>query len=165
MKLLQDGIKVVLYICIVKPIPMLSKSCKYAIRATLYVAAQSESNSWSKLGDIANAIQTPVAFTAKILQTLVKNNIIESTKGRSGGFFISKSRAEETKLKGIVDVFDGEDIYTGCVLGLDGCNDEKPCPAHDDYVIIRNDFRRLFENTSIAGLSADLKAGTTFLKH
>lgn len=143
---------------------MLSKSCKYAIRATLYVATQSESDSLSKLQDISKAIQSPEAFTAKILQTLVKNGIIESTKGRSGGFFISKSHAEEIKLKNIVDAFDGDEIYTSCVLGLDACHDEKPCPVHDNYVLIRTELRKLLEKTSIDKLSEGLKAGTTFLK-
>lgn len=143
---------------------MLSKSCKYAIRAALHVATQSESGSLSKLQDISRAIQSPEAFTAKILQILVKNNIIESTKGRSGGFFIGSSRAEEIKLINIVDAFDGNEIYSGCVLGLNACHDEKPCPVHDNYVIIRTELRRLIENTSLAKLSEGLKAGTTFLK-
>lgn len=41
---------------------------------------------------IAEQINSPVAFTAKILQKLVKSNIVCSVKGKHGGFEIEKNK-------------------------------------------------------------------------
>ena len=70
---------------------MFSKSCEYAIRATIFIATQSQSNANIGIKEIAKEIDSPIAFTAKILQVLVKNNILKSTKGVGGGFMILKN--------------------------------------------------------------------------
>ena len=69
---------------------MFSKSCEYGIRATIFIATQSYLNNRTGIKDIAKKIDSPEAFTAKILQILVKANIIHSTKGVGGGFEIPK---------------------------------------------------------------------------
>ena len=67
---------------------MFSKSCEYAIRATIFIASKCCENRKVGLKEIADAIDSPTAFTAKILQKLSKNKIINSTKGVNGGFEI-----------------------------------------------------------------------------
>lgn len=61
---------------------MFSKSCEYAIRATIYIAKQTKQDKRVGIKDIANAINSPNAFTGKILQQLSKAKIIESAKDR-----------------------------------------------------------------------------------
>ena len=63
-----------------------SKACEYGIRASIYIAQQSLNDERASLKDISREIGSPEAFTAKILQTLVKNKIIDSIKGSHGGF-------------------------------------------------------------------------------
>jgi len=120
---------------------MFSKACEYGIKATLYIAEQALHND-EKIGvkDIAKQIESPEAFTAKILQILSKNKIIKSLKGPSGGFYIPKEQLENIKLSAIVMAIDGDYIYKGCGLGLSQCNEEKPCPVHDQFKEIRNEF-------------------------
>ncbi|MET0760542.1 MAG: transcriptional regulator, partial [Flavobacterium sp.] len=48
---------------------MFSKTCEYGIRASIFIASQSYQNNRIGLKDIAKKIDSPEAFTAKILQT------------------------------------------------------------------------------------------------
>ena len=64
---------------------MLSKSSKYAIRAVLYLALNSNESKKYSPKDIAEAVNLPAPFLAKTLQELTRRNIISSVKGRNGG--------------------------------------------------------------------------------
>ena len=141
---------------------MFSKSCEYGIRATLYIAQQSKKGVRPNLGEIAKAVDSPEAFTAKIMQKLAKHGVIESRKGPSGGFFIAaKSKA---KLIDIVLAIDGDKIYNGCGLGLEECTEAHPCPLHDEFVSIRGNLKEMLENTEIIGLAGNLDSKHTFLR-
>ncbi len=143
---------------------MFSKACEYGIRASLHIAVQSEAGRRTSLKEIAFATNSPEAFTAKVLQQLVKNKIIESVKGPTGGFEIDRSRMESIKLSQIVSAIDGDDIYKGCGLGLSSCNEVCPCPVHERFKIIRGQLRDMLETTSLRELAQGLKEGMTFLK-
>lgn len=144
---------------------MFSKACEYGIKATLYIAEQAL-NSDKKTGvkDIAKAIDSPEAFTAKIMQILTKKKIVNSSKGPSGGFYIPKAKLEKIKLSAIVKAIDGDEIYMGCGLGLSQCNEEKPCPVHDQFKEIRDGLANMLNNTSLLELATGLDSGLTFLK-
>ena len=97
---------------------MFSKACEYGIKAAIFIAVNSEQETRVSLVDIAREIDSPVSFTAKILQTLVKSGIINSIKGPSGGFEIKKSKAGKIKLSKVVLAIDGDSIYKSCGLGF-----------------------------------------------
>ena len=96
---------------------MFSKACEYGIRAIVYIALQSLENKRASLKEIAQKIDSPEAFTAKILQQLAKNQIIVSVKGSTGGFEIARDKMDEVKLQHIVQAIDGDSIYVKCGLG------------------------------------------------
>ncbi|MBX7094469.1 MAG: Rrf2 family transcriptional regulator [Flavobacteriales bacterium] len=143
---------------------MFSKACEYAIRATLYIAVQSEKGERCGIKEIAASIDSPEAFTAKILQTLSRNKIIESVKGPNGGFFIEPTQAKKIKLSEIVFAIDGDGVYKGCGLGLNDCNAKKPCPVHNQFKQIRDDLRKMLESTSVNELSHNIHKGGAVLK-
>lgn len=143
---------------------MFSKACEYGIRATVYVAVQSLEKQRVNLKEIAKAIESPEAFTAKILQQLVKNNIVHSVKGPSGGFEIDRTLMKQVKLAQIVSAIDGDSIYMGCGLGLKECDEKKPCPVHEKFKEVRDGLRHMLETTSVEELSLGMKDGLTFLK-
>lgn len=143
---------------------MFSKACEYGIRASIYITEQSLRNTKVSLKDVAKAIESPEAYTSKILQQLVKNNIIKSDKGPTGGFSINNQIMEKITLSSIVSAIDGDTIYTGCGLGLKECNEKKPCPVHNQFIIIREKLKKMLETTTIKSLALDLEKGLTFLK-
>ena len=142
----------------------MGKACEYGIRASIYIAGQSHKDKRVSLKDIAKEIGSPVAFTAKILQELSKNKIIDSVKGPSGGFQIEQKRIHKIKLSHIVLAIDGDSIYKGCGLGLKECSEKVPCPVHNQFKAIRNNIISMLENTNLSDLSLGLKDGSTFLK-
>ncbi len=128
---------------------MFSKACEYGIRATIYVAQQSELDKKVGVKTIAKAIESPEAFTGKIMQQLTKNGFVHSVKGPYGGFFMDQTSIKETKLSDIVTLFDGKKAYLGCVLGLRSCSDTHPCPLHKESVPIIQGLKQLLETKTL----------------
>ncbi|MCF8464078.1 MAG: Rrf2 family transcriptional regulator [Flavobacteriales bacterium] len=143
---------------------MFSKACEYGIRATLYIAQNSSAGNRVSLKEISEKIDSPEAFTAKILQQLARNQIIISYKGPNGGFQIDESSLETICLNQIVDAIDGDAIYRGCGLGLHECNANEPCPLHDQFMTIRNELKKMLESTTLGQLTEGLLEGITCLK-
>ena len=143
---------------------MFSKACEYGIKSTIYIAEQSIDGKRVSIKEVTKAINSPEAYTSKILQQLKKNEIISSDKGPGGGFSIDNITMEKITLKDIVYSFDGDKIYKGCGLGLNQCNAVKPCPVHHEFAIIRDGLTRLLEETTIKSLALQLQGGLSFLK-
>lgn len=143
---------------------MFSKTCEYGIRAIIYIANASKKEVRVGLKEITKEIDAPEAFTAKILQILVKQSILDSVKGRNGGFAISLRKMESIKLCEVVFALDGDKIYNGCALGLKKCNEKKPCALHDKFQSIRQDLKNMLTQTSIYELSEGLEEGVIWLK-
>ena len=141
---------------------MLSKACEYGIRATIYVARQSLKGRRSNLKEISAAIQSPEAFTAKILQQLVRNSIIISTKGVKGGFETDIETIHTLPVSRIINAIDGDAIFNRCVLGLRECSDKNPCPLHYKYKVIRKEIANMTDGTLLINLVRGLK--TTVLR-
>ena len=143
---------------------MFSKACEYGIRAAIYIAEQSQQDRRVGLKDVAKAIESPEAYTSKILQQLSRSSIIRSDKGPTGGFSMGKQELEKVKLSTIVSAIDGDQIYVGCGLGLKKCNEKMPCPVHNQFKVIRDELKKMLETTTVKSLSLDLEKGLTFLK-
>lgn len=143
---------------------MFSKTCEYGIKATSHIAYQSQLGKRVSLKDIAAAIDSPTAFTAKILQQLSKVGIIHSIKGPNGGFEIPEHLLDKLCLSDVVVAIDGKSIFVECGLGLKACNEDKPCPVHNQFKLVRASLRQMLETTSIRDLSNGLHEGLTHLK-
>ncbi len=141
---------------------MLSNSCKYAIRAILYLALNgSKSN---KIGSkrIAEEMDIPAPFLAKIFQTLSKEKIIKSTKGPNGGFYLTKKELSKTLLD-IIECIDGLDIFNNCFLGLPKCSDESPCAIHHIIVPFKRALKEEVFNKTIAEIAEETRKGKSFI--
>ena len=143
---------------------MFSKTCQYAIKAIIFIAGKSLKGQRVSLKDIAKEIDSPFAFTGKILQKLAKNKLIESIKGATGGYYIDENKLESMRFYQIIYAIDGDTIYNGCGLGLQRCNAKKPCPVHHKFAAIRDSLKEMFTSTSILELATSLETGNTYLK-
>ncbi len=141
---------------------MLAKSTEYAIRALVFIQLQNWHNKRAGVVEIAKEIEAPEAFTAKILQTLSKHQIIGSMKGRGGGFFFSES-SENLTLFRVIQVMEGEAIFHKCGFGLKNCSDINPCPLHDKYRSIRDGFFNIAHSETIHLLSLKVSEGKAVL--
>ena len=135
---------------------MLSKACEYGIRAAVHVAHKSQNDERVGLKEIAAAIDSPEAFTGKIMQQLSRNGIVQSVKGPSGGFWMDKKSMKTVSVRDIVEVIDGDKLYTKCGLGLNKCDDAHPCPVHGQYKLIRDKVIEMHSKTLVADLARKL---------
>ena len=144
---------------------MFSKSCEYGIRATIFIASKCCENRKVGLKEIAVAIDSPIAFTAKILQKLTKDKIIHSTKGVNGGFEVFQNDLQTIRLIQIVEAIDGNSVFSGCGLGLENCSETHPCPVHFEFKEIKEQLFIMLKNTSLEQLALEVKSGSSFLKY
>lgn len=131
---------------------MFSKETEYALRSLVYIQAQNNKGSNPGVVEIANEIDSPQFFTAKILHRLVKLGFIESKKGRNGGFRFNPAKPGLT-LKECIVAIEGERLLTGCGFGLKHCDASNPCPMHDEYAAIRDALDQLTSTMTIRELA------------
>ncbi len=74
---------------------MLSLTCKTAIKAVIYLASGFERGQKSSIKEIATDINASEHTVGKMLQTLVKEGVINSSKGPTGGFFITTKQKNQ----------------------------------------------------------------------
>ena len=113
----------------------------------IYIAANEQEGKRTGLREVTDAIGSPGAFTAKILQQLVKGRLLESFRGPSGGFVLPKGK--RILLHDVVMVIDGAHLLKDCVLGLPECSSLNPCPVHDKFLVIREHLANTLLNTEI----------------
>jgi len=134
---------------------MLSSSCRYGIRAVIYIASQSSSKNKTGIKQISKDLNLPSPFLAKILQQLAKQKILSSSKGPHGGFSLLKDPRKITLID-IVNTIDGYDTFTDCIMHNGSCEgvekEGKHCPLHQDYEKSRQELIKLFSNRTIHDL-------------
>lgn len=143
---------------------MFSKACEYAIKSAIYIAEQSISEHRVNVKEVSKAINAPEAFTAKILQQLCRENLLESLRGKTGGFIFSKEKLHQIKIYDIIAVIDGVGIFTNCGLGLKECSSTNPCPVHDDFKVIRDGIYNMARKFSLYDLALKTEQGIFRLK-
>lgn len=143
---------------------MFSKACEYGIRAVIFVAAQSLRDERASLKAIAQEIESPEAYTAKIMQQITRKGLVHSVMGPTGGFKLEEKQIRQITLSDIVDAIDGQAIYRSCGIGLKECDPSHPCPLHDQFAVIRNNLQSMLENTRIYDLATGLEGGLTCLR-
>lgn len=138
---------------------MLSNTCKYALRALIYLGKYSEGNSRIGIKKISEDLSLSSPFLGKILQNLVKQKLLVSTKGPNGGFGLGKKPSEIT-LWDIVTKVDGEEFFTNCLISLTPCTTHDPsrpfCPIHSQYVKLRAEISSFYKDTTLEIISADI---------
>jgi Rrf2 family protein len=141
---------------------MLSYTCKTAIKAVIYLASKFDSGENAGIKEIAEYINASEHTVGKLLQTLVKQGIINSVKGPSGGFYISKEQIKQPIIN-IVEAIDGKNIFKECGLGLSKCSPAHPCPIHDEYKEARGMIEKLFTRKKISDLCEPVNNGLAHL--
>ena len=141
---------------------MLSLTCKTAIKSVIYLASKDESGGKSGIREIADFIDASEHTVGKILQTLVKEEVINSTKGPNGGFYITP-RQKNLPVMNIIEAIDGKDVFKQCGLGLSKCSSTHPCPIHNDYKIIRDLFEKLCREKKMKDLCDPVNNGLAYL--
>ena len=146
---------------------MLSNTCKYAIRAVIYLAVNDEDGKKIGIKQISKELDIPTPFLGKILQSLAKQKLLKSTKGPHGGFCLGRS-ADEITLFDIVSIIDGSDVFTNCLIGMHSCKSNGKegyaCPVHDQYSAIRKQMFEFFSGETIAKILSNMEDKADYVK-
>lgn len=106
---------------------------RYAIQGMVVLARQPQS-SYCLLEDVARAGKMPKNFLSKIFQDLVRAGLLESRKGRGGGYGLARS-ADSIRLMEIIEaVQDHFSEQSHCLLRPTACSQEKPCVLHESVL-------------------------------
>ena len=136
---------------------MLSNTCKYAVRAAVYLALNTDKTTKVGIKVISGDLSIPSPFLAKILQVLAKHNLFSSTKGPNGGFGLLKDPFKIT-VYDIVTLFDGNDLFEKCLISLRTCKEDgNICPMHETYIGIREKIKAMFKEQTIGNLASEIK--------
>lgn len=134
-----------------------SKTCEYAFRAVVEVAMASRQGARLTLPSIAERIEAPQAFTAKVLQNLAREGVVLSQRGPNGGFEMPPELARNVNLRKVMKAV-GEDVdRSACVMGLRQCGVDEPCPLHEQFVGMKDEMVRILKTTYVAKLVDDME--------
>jgi len=129
---------------------LLSKSCIYGLRASLYLA-YNKNDGYISIKEIAKELDISFHFLTKILQQLTAEGYMESYKGPNGGIKLSK-KGLDSSLLDFVATIEGGELFTECVLGLPGCGSSVPCALHENWVSTRNGIVKMLQDATIQDL-------------
>ena len=136
---------------------LLSKTSEYALQALIYLAAQPPGESVLSR-DISDYLHVPAQYLAKILQDLAKRGVLDSFKGRGGGF-VMRPGAEQLNILEVVEIVEGQPFGQGCVLGLKACADETACPVHTQWKPLKAEVVGLLSKQTIGSMAEAVRAG------
>lgn len=134
---------------------MLSKKTQYAFKALMYLA-QKSSDEPVLIAEISQQRNIPLKFLESILLELKKDGILESKKGKGGGYHLAKS-PDKIFLADVLRLIDGPIALLPCVslhfYKQCGECDEKHCGLHRIMIEVRDANLAILENKTVADIS------------
>jgi len=135
---------------------MLSNKAQYAFRALTYLVDKYDQGP-VLISDIARKKKIPLKFLENILLELKKAGILESKKGKGGGYYIKQDPAK-TSIASVVRIVNGPIAMLPCVslYFYQRCKncDEKNCGIHDVMEGVRDATLNILENRTLKDLAS-----------
>ena len=98
---------------------------------------------------MADELGVPAQYLAKVLQDLARTGLLQSTRGRGGGFRLARP-SDEIHLLEVVEAIDGPRFAEeGCLLDLPECSEEDPCPLHSQWKEIKASLLKTLGETTL----------------
>ncbi|MEO6317010.1 MAG: Rrf2 family transcriptional regulator [Chitinophagaceae bacterium] len=134
---------------------MLSKKSQYAFKALMYLAQHTDKGP-VLIAEIAKKKKIPLKFLENILLELKKAGVLESKKGKGGGYYFAVSPSQVPVAK-VIRLLDGPIALLPCVSlhFYERCKncDEKSCGLHDMMVNVRDVTLKVLEKRTVADLA------------
>jgi Rrf2 family protein len=134
---------------------MLSKKAQYAFQALMYMA-EKPANEPTLIAEIAKKRKIPLKFLENILLQLKNEGVLESKKGKGGGYFF-KIPPKDVPLARVIRIIDGPIAMLPCVslYFYERCRncDERRCGLHDMMTQVRDSALKVLERKSVADIA------------
>lgn len=130
---------------------MLNQSAEYALRVSVRLAHLAP-DTWAQASDLAKELDLPANYLSKLLHQLAAAGVLQSRRGRGGGFRLQRAAGELT-LGDVVATFDPPARYRECFLGAAKCSAATACEAHDMWKPIADAMIVFLSQTTLAQLA------------
>lgn len=94
-------------------------------------------------------LDIPHQYLRHLLTSLSKSGFLKGSRGREGGFMLSKP-TDEIFLADIIDSTEGLDVFNTCIMGFKECPFENTCTMHETWVDTRERIIDILKTTSLA---------------
>ena len=135
---------------------MLSKKSKYALKA-LMVLAKEYGQGPVLISDVAQREGIPRKFLELILLELKNQGILQSKKGKGGGYFLRR-KPDDITFGEVIRVLDGPLAAVSCVsqtayMACAECVDEQTCGVRLAMKEVRDATARILDHTTLADVN------------
>ena len=136
---------------------MISKKAKYAIHALVKLARDREKGP-VLISEISKEGHIPQKFLEAILLDLKRAGILNSKKGKGGGYYLIK-KPEEVNMADVLRLFDGALALLPCVTykyyeRCEECTDEQTCGIRRVMQQVRDETVRILKDSTLATVLA-----------
>ncbi len=135
---------------------MLSKKAQYAFQALMYMA-DTQPDRPTLISEISEKRNIPLKFLENILLQLKNAGVLDSKKGKGGGYYF-RIPPKDIPLARIIRLIDGPIAMLPCVslYFYERCKncDEGRCGLHDTMVLVRDAALKILENKTVADISS-----------
>ena len=128
----------------------LSKKSEYALMAVRYLAINSNGKYFTAR-DIAEYYDIPYELVAKVLQQLVKKNLVHSSQGVRGGYALARS-SEHISLMEIISAIEENYNITNCMnenSSQNDCTHFDCCMIRDPLIKVQREIDKVFHNMKV----------------
>ena len=133
---------------------MLSMKSQYAFKALTYLSEKFNEGP-ILISEIAKKKKIPLKFLENILLELKKADILDSKKGKGGGYFL-KTSPDKVKVATVIRLINGPIAMLPCVslYFYERCKncDQKHCGLHDMMIEVRDATLSIVENRTLKDL-------------
>jgi Rrf2 family transcriptional regulator, nitric oxide-sensitive transcriptional repressor len=126
-----------------------SKTTSYSLNILSFMANHSDVNMSADY--LHSQLDIPYQYLRQILTKLSKNGLINSTRGRMGGFELARD-VSTIYIADIIEITEGLEGFNKCVLGFQTCPFDNKCAIHDLWDDSRNNIIKILRETSLANL-------------
>ena len=135
---------------------MLSRKTKYGLKAVLALAHE-EGRGPVLVSDLASRDALPKKFLEAILLELKRHGVVQSRKGKGGGYFLRR-RSTDVTFGEVIRVLDGPLAAVSCVsqtayMKCPDCIDEPTCGVRFAMKEVRDATARILDRTTLADVN------------
>ncbi len=141
------------------PPPIISRTAQYALQALVFLAGmEGEGPVYGRV--IAEGAEVPANYLSKILHVLRREGLVETQRGRGGGYLLT-APAGEIRIRRVLAAFDDMEAFDGCLLGHHEACGDVPCRGHRRWLKVAEQVRGFFDSTTLVDFLPDHGAGET----
>jgi Rrf2 family protein len=145
---------------------LITRETDYAVRTVLFLTREKDRT--ASVTEVADAMQIPKSFLAKVLQRLVRGHILTSMRGVNGGFRLAR-KPSEISLLDVMEAVQGPTGINICAIDDKRCPMSVTCVVHPVWVEVRQDVEKKLKRQTFdklaGGVNMPFRKGLVKVRH